>query len=60
MKHLRWLVLGVFVLSGCSAPDNAFWRFGWPEGITDQSKGRDYLAVMRSNLTALEAANGCR
>jgi zinc transport system substrate-binding protein len=30
------------------------------EGITAQSKGRDYLAVMRSNLTALEAANGCR
>jgi zinc transport system substrate-binding protein len=29
------------------------------EGITDQSRGRDYLAVMRSNLTALEAANGC-
>jgi zinc transport system substrate-binding protein len=30
------------------------------EGITDQSKGRDYLAVMRSNLAALRAANGCR
>jgi zinc transport system substrate-binding protein len=30
------------------------------EGITDRSRGRDYLAVMRSNLTALEAANGCR
>jgi zinc transport system substrate-binding protein len=30
------------------------------EGITDQSKGRDYLDVMGSNLTALEAANGCR
>jgi zinc transport system substrate-binding protein len=30
------------------------------EGITDQSKGRDYVAVMQSNLTALEAANGCR
>ena len=30
------------------------------EGITDQSRGRDYLAVMRSNLAALRAANGCR
>jgi zinc transport system substrate-binding protein len=29
------------------------------EGITDASRGRDYLAVMRSNLTALEKANGC-
>ena len=31
-------LLGVLVLSGCSAPDNAFWRFGWPEGITQQSQ----------------------
>jgi zinc transport system substrate-binding protein len=30
------------------------------EGITDASRGRDYLAVMRSNLAALERANGCR
>jgi cytochrome c oxidase subunit II len=30
-------LLGVLALSGCSAPDNAFWRFGWPEGITEQS-----------------------
>jgi zinc transport system substrate-binding protein len=30
------------------------------EGITEQSRGADYLAVMRSNLTALEKANGCR
>jgi zinc transport system substrate-binding protein len=30
------------------------------EGITDASRGRDYLAVMRTNLTALRAANGCR
>ena len=29
------------------------------EGITDASRGRDYLAVMRANLTALEKANGC-
>ncbi len=29
------------------------------EGITAQSRGTDYLAVMRSNLTALEQANGC-
>jgi zinc transport system substrate-binding protein len=29
------------------------------EGITDASRGRDYLAVMRSNLTALEKANEC-
>ena len=30
------------------------------EGITDASRGTDYLAVMRSNLAALERANGCR
>jgi zinc transport system substrate-binding protein len=30
------------------------------EGITPQSRGTDYLAVMRSNLTALATANGCR
>lgn len=30
------------------------------EGITPQSKGQDYLAVMRANLTALSAAGGCR
>jgi zinc transport system substrate-binding protein len=30
------------------------------EGITPESRGTDYLAVMRSNLTALTAANGCR
>jgi zinc transport system substrate-binding protein len=29
------------------------------EGITDSSRGQDYVAVMRSNLTALEKANGC-
>ncbi|MEU6057822.1 metal ABC transporter substrate-binding protein [Streptomyces sp. NPDC047097] len=30
------------------------------EGITDRSKGDDYLQVMRSNLTALEQALGAR
>jgi zinc transport system substrate-binding protein len=29
------------------------------EGITSASRGQDYLAVMRSNLSALEKANGC-
>lgn len=29
------------------------------EGITKQSRGKDYLALMKSNLTALEKANGC-
>src|SRR3954451_21680515 len=29
------------------------------EGITSASRGNDYLAVMRSNLSALEKANGC-
>jgi cytochrome c oxidase subunit 2 len=31
-------LLGVLVLSGCSTPNDAFWRFGWPAGITDQSQ----------------------
>ncbi len=30
------------------------------EGITPQSRGSDYLAVMRSNLAALQKANTCR
>jgi cytochrome c oxidase subunit 2 len=30
-------LLGVLSLSGCSTPDNRFWRFGWPNGITDQA-----------------------
>lgn len=30
------------------------------EGITEQSRGSDYLAVMRSNLAALQKANECR
>jgi zinc transport system substrate-binding protein len=29
------------------------------EGITDQSRGQDYLAVMASNLAALRKAGGC-
>lgn len=29
------------------------------EGITAASRGQDYLAVMQSNLTALETADGC-
>jgi cytochrome c oxidase subunit 2 len=31
-------LLGMLALSGCTAPNNAFWRFGWPNGITDQSQ----------------------
>jgi zinc transport system substrate-binding protein len=30
------------------------------EGITDQSRGTDYVAIMRSNLAALRTANDCR
>jgi cytochrome c oxidase subunit 2 len=30
-------LLGVATLTGCSMPNNEFWRFGWPEGITEQS-----------------------
>jgi zinc transport system substrate-binding protein len=30
------------------------------EGITDQSRGSDYIAVMRSNLAALRKANECQ
>ncbi len=29
------------------------------EGITAESRGDDYVAIMRANLTALESANGC-
>ncbi len=29
------------------------------EGLTDQSPGTDFLAVMRANLAALRLANGC-
>jgi cytochrome c oxidase subunit 2 len=31
-------LLGALTLAGCSTPDNRFWRFGWPRGITDQAK----------------------
>lgn len=30
------------------------------EGLSDDSSGADYLSVMRSNLSALQQANGCR
>ena len=30
------------------------------EGITPESRGTDYVAVMKSNLAALTSANGCR
>lgn len=30
-------LLGVVTLSGCAVPNNEFWRFGWPEGVTEQS-----------------------
>lgn len=30
------------------------------EAITEQSRGDNYIAVMQSNLAALEKANGCR
>lgn len=29
------------------------------EGITRHSRGKNYLAIMKTNLTALEKANGC-
>jgi zinc transport system substrate-binding protein len=30
------------------------------EGITDASRGRDYLEVMRANLATLRAGQECR
>jgi cytochrome c oxidase subunit 2 len=30
-------LLGVLTLTGCEMPNNEFWRFGWPEGVTDRS-----------------------
>jgi cytochrome c oxidase subunit 2 len=30
-------LLGVLALTGCTAPNNEFWRFGWPEGVTDEA-----------------------
>jgi cytochrome c oxidase subunit II len=31
-------LLGGLTLTGCTAPNNGFFRFGWPEGITEQSE----------------------
>ena len=31
-------LLGVATLTGCDMPNNEFWRFGWPDGITKQSQ----------------------
>ena len=31
-------LLGVATLTGCDVPNNEFWRFGWPDGITEQSQ----------------------
>ncbi len=30
-------LLGALTLTGCEMPNNEFWRFGWPEGITDEA-----------------------
>ena len=30
-------LLGALTLTGCSVPNNEFWRFGWPDGITEDS-----------------------
>lgn len=30
------------------------------EGLSDATSGEDYLSLMKSNLTALQTANGCR
>jgi cytochrome c oxidase subunit II len=31
-------LLGVVTLTACEVPNNEFWRFGWPDGITDRSE----------------------
>jgi cytochrome c oxidase subunit 2 len=31
-------LLGALTLSGCDIPNNTFWRFGWPEGVTDRAQ----------------------
>ncbi|TKJ20420.1 cytochrome c oxidase subunit II [Blastococcus sp. CCUG 61487] len=31
-------LLGVLTLTGCDVPNNEFWRFGWPEGVTDEAE----------------------
>jgi cytochrome c oxidase subunit 2 len=30
-------LLGLVTLTGCTTPNNLFWRWGWPNGITDQA-----------------------
>jgi cytochrome c oxidase subunit 2 len=30
-------LLGGLALTGCDVPNNEFWRFGWPNGITEQA-----------------------
>src|SRR5215217_7844490 len=30
-------LLGALTLTGCDVPNNEFWRFGWPEGVTEQA-----------------------
>jgi cytochrome c oxidase subunit 2 len=30
-------LLGVLTLTGCEMPNNEFWRFGWPEGVTEEA-----------------------
>ena len=34
-------LLGVSTLTGCSMPNNEFWRFGWPDGITEAVESGD-------------------
>jgi cytochrome c oxidase subunit 2 len=31
-------LLGVLTLTGCDMPNNEFWRFGWPDGITEEAE----------------------
>ncbi len=31
-------LLGVLTLTGCDMPNNGFWRFGWPNGVTDEAE----------------------
>jgi cytochrome c oxidase subunit 2 len=31
-------LLGVLTLTGCAMPNNEFWRFGWPDGVTEESQ----------------------
>jgi cytochrome c oxidase subunit II len=30
-------LLGGITLTGCEIPNNEFWRFGWPSGVTEQA-----------------------